>query len=70
MIGVQVSSNQSTDNLCFVKEVKREMSKHTSKQTVNIGTIPKTKWEKIEGKETYSDLAVVTTCIDKWQKPI
>ena len=38
MIRVQVSSNQVTDNLCFAKGVNGEMSKHTSKQTGNIGT--------------------------------
>ena len=42
-----MSSNQVIDNLCFVKGVNGEMSKCTSKQTVNIGTIPKAKWENL-----------------------
>ena len=46
MIRVQVSSKQVTDNLFFVKGVDGEMCKCTPKQTFNIGTIPKTKWEK------------------------
>ena len=47
MIGVQVSSNQATDNLCFVKGRNGEMSKSTSKQTINIGTTPKNQMGKI-----------------------
>ena len=53
MIRVQVSSNQVTDNLCFVKGINK-MSKCTSKQTGNIGATPKSqKGRNLEGKETY-----------------
>ena len=47
----------NTDNLCFVKRVNGEKSKHTCKQTGNIGTTPKAKGN-LEGKETYHDPAV------------
>ena len=46
MTRVQVSSSQVTDKLCFVKGINWEMSKHTCKQTGNIGTTPNAKWEK------------------------
>ena len=45
MTRVLVSSSQVTDKLWFVKGINGEMSKHTSKQIGNIGTIPKAKWE-------------------------
>ena len=45
------------------------MSKHTSKQTVNIGTIPKKpKGKNLEGKEAKYDLVVMTKCMDKLSK--
>ena len=54
MTRVQVSSSQVTDNLWFAKGVNGEMSKHTSKQTGNIGIISKAKWEIIQkGKKLF-----------------
>ena len=52
MTKVQVSSSQTTDKLWFVKGINGEMSKHTSKQTGNIGTTPNAKGKNFEGKET------------------
>ena len=46
MTRVQVSSSQVIDQLWFVKGINGEMSKHTSKQTGNIGTTPKCQREK------------------------
>ena len=47
MTRVQVASGQVTDNIWFIKGENGEMSKHTSKQTGNIGTISKARWEII-----------------------
>ena len=52
MTRVQLSSSQVTDKLWFAKGVNGEMSKCTSKQTVNIGTSQMPK-KHLEGKETY-----------------
>ena len=67
MTRVQVSSSQVTDKLWFVKGINGEMSKHTSKQTGNIGTIPNAKWEKIRRERDSIRPSGETKCIDKWQ---
>ena len=52
MTRVHVSSSQVIDQLWLVKGINGEMSKHTSKQTDNIGTTPKCqKGKNLEGKE-------------------
>ena len=50
MTRVEVSSSQVIDQLWFVKGIKGEMSKHTTKQNDNIGTTPN--GGNLEGKET------------------
>ena len=53
MIGVQVSSNQVTDNLCFVKGVKgKYLSAHPNK-LLTEELAPKPNGKNLEGKETY-----------------
>ena len=69
MTRVHFSSSQVTDKLWFVKRINGEMSKCTSKQTVNIGTTPNAKWEKFRREGDPIIPSGKTKCIDKWQKP-